>query len=211
MPTSRQTKRRRARLYETQRGLCCLCGKPMLPVSPSINHPHDIFGKDALYPTFEHVVARQDGGGNFKEDNIKLAHLICNWARHSSDKNIGEQRRRHWFVRAFHDIHGNEGMDAIWDTLRQKFPENQNLFSGSRTSKREHLIQAMPLLCGNDTVAAIWARAKADHPNDPCWADDEDYSPPSSLFSEAGISLVTWVFQSNADLDPTGNEADPRG
>lgn len=61
-------------LYFAQLGRCCWCGEMMQFVRTRTNQP----GRD--FPTFEHLVRKQDGG-KFFCDNILLAHRKCNTSR----------------------------------------------------------------------------------------------------------------------------------
>jgi 5-methylcytosine-specific restriction endonuclease McrA len=55
------------RMFEAQRGLCWLCNQPMLLIR----------GEQPLVATFDHIVP-VSLGGTWDEENLKLAHKICN-------------------------------------------------------------------------------------------------------------------------------------
>jgi len=61
-------------LWDTQSGLCALCGKSML--RSRFEAPHGrIWAK--WRATFDHIIARSKGGGDGPE-NLQLAHARCN-------------------------------------------------------------------------------------------------------------------------------------
>lgn len=61
-------------LWDTQHGLCALCGKPMPASRFEVAHA-------ALWkkwrPTFDHIRPRAKGGGD-ETENLQLAHAACN-------------------------------------------------------------------------------------------------------------------------------------
>lgn len=62
-------------LMANQSSCCCLCRRPMDTRDFHDNKP------GPLYPSFEHVIALTDGGRD-RFDNLGLAHIQCNRARH---------------------------------------------------------------------------------------------------------------------------------
>jgi len=76
--------RRRMFAFISQSGCCIDCGYPMWEGDrEAFAITHNIKPEQAalLQSTAEHLVARQDGGGNTKE-NIAAACLRCNRTRH---------------------------------------------------------------------------------------------------------------------------------
>jgi 5-methylcytosine-specific restriction endonuclease McrA len=77
-------KRNRQSAFTQQNGKCCYCGFSMwLDSVESFAKQHCISVKQARYfqCTAEHLVARQDGGGNSRT-NIAAACTRCNSLRH---------------------------------------------------------------------------------------------------------------------------------
>lgn len=59
----------RKRIFEEQKGLCWLCGEPML-----------LDGRSPKFASFDHVIPKSEGGTTY-HTNLKLAHRKCNSAR----------------------------------------------------------------------------------------------------------------------------------
>ena len=83
MPNTKHLRRRpvkvalqRKRLRRRDGDACCWCGRDMLfadsGVDNWVNHPDQA--------TLEHVIPLSDGGGH-DDENCKLAHKACNYAR----------------------------------------------------------------------------------------------------------------------------------
>ena len=62
------------RLWDKQGGLCALCGKAMPRNRFELAHA-TLWKK--WRPSFDHILPRGAGGGE-GEDNLQLAHTICN-------------------------------------------------------------------------------------------------------------------------------------
>ena len=76
MTTSSGIRRRlRARLRRRDGDLCCWCHKPMLFADgkPGVQW-------SPLFATIEHIIPRCSGGSD-DEDNLALAHRLCNQRR----------------------------------------------------------------------------------------------------------------------------------
>jgi 5-methylcytosine-specific restriction endonuclease McrA len=72
--------------YESQHGLCYYCRQPMWTSHPKVFcNQYKISNKSALLLkcTAEHVIARQDGGSD-QRNNIVAACLYCNRTRHKA-------------------------------------------------------------------------------------------------------------------------------
>ena len=61
-------------LWQSQEGLCALCGKPMLKNRYEARHGR-IWAKQRA--TIDHIHARSKGGSD-KVENLQLVHAICN-------------------------------------------------------------------------------------------------------------------------------------
>ena len=84
--------------FERQNGRCHYCGLPMWNKQPTeLTAKYRITEGEAsrLRCTAEHLVAKQDGGTDSK-DNIVAACQFCNWTRHSipSQPNPTNYRKR---------------------------------------------------------------------------------------------------------------------
>lgn len=91
---------------ERQRGVCCLCSDPDLPMDPYYRQGD----QNPLAATLEHLIPKRDGGPNIAR-NVRLAHKMCNSALgalwevnrqreargehpHNTDSFLAEARRR---------------------------------------------------------------------------------------------------------------------
>ena len=82
MPSSLAKRRRAA--FDRQNGRCHYCGFPMWLEDPAeLSAPFGLSDRESarLQCTAEHLVARQDGGGD-AADNIVAACRFCNATRH---------------------------------------------------------------------------------------------------------------------------------
>lgn len=79
-----------------QQGRCYYCDLPMWLESPeelAVRYSLKPSALSGLRCTAEHLTARQDGGGNTRE-NIVAACLTCNSRRHRSAKPLGPRKHR---------------------------------------------------------------------------------------------------------------------
>jgi 5-methylcytosine-specific restriction endonuclease McrA len=75
----------RAKAYARQQGRCFYCRQPMWVTDDrSFAARYHLTARQArvFRCTAEHLIARQDGGGD-TEDNIAAACHYCNWGRHA--------------------------------------------------------------------------------------------------------------------------------
>lgn len=87
--------------YESQHGLCYYCRQPMWTGQPqNFCNQHKISIKSAklLQCTAEHVIARQDGGSN-QRDNIVAACLHCNKTRHKAKTALSVEKYKAKVIR----------------------------------------------------------------------------------------------------------------
>lgn len=92
-PGSARKRRRLRRAYAEQRGRCCWCGEPMLPLDAPGRHNHP------LQATLEHYDSRLDPerGARAGEIRTGAAHRKCNNARGRAEYMelpLEERRRR---------------------------------------------------------------------------------------------------------------------
>ena len=95
MPSSLAKHRRAA--FARQNGRCHYCGFPMWLEDPSeLSAPFGLSDHESarLQCTAEHLVARQDGGGD-GADNIVAACLFCNATRHRLSPSPDATKYRH--------------------------------------------------------------------------------------------------------------------
>ena len=95
MPSSLAKHRRAA--FARQNGRCHYCGFPMWLEDPAeLSAPFGLSDRESarLQCTAEHLVARQDGGGD-GADNIVAACLFCNAARHRLSPSPDATKYRH--------------------------------------------------------------------------------------------------------------------
>jgi 5-methylcytosine-specific restriction endonuclease McrA len=64
-------------LWQSQNGLCALCGEDMPRQRSDVVHA-TLWAK--LRPTFDHIRPRSKGGQD-KPENLQLAHARCNWRK----------------------------------------------------------------------------------------------------------------------------------
>ncbi len=98
---SKTLQKNRALAYESQRGLCYYCRQPMWTNQPEkFCNQYRISLKSAqlLKCTAEHVIARQDGGSN-QRNNIVAACLHCNRTRHKAKNAMSVEKYKAKVIR----------------------------------------------------------------------------------------------------------------
>lgn len=71
------------RIYNRDRGICQICGKPT-----DWNDKSYGCGYGPLYPSIDHIVALANGGGHTL-DNVQLAHVLCNALKSDTREEAG--------------------------------------------------------------------------------------------------------------------------
>lgn len=120
MPTRYKSARDAA--YKAQGGRCCYCNLPMWRSTPQELAPLGLRPKTAtpLRCTAEHLVARQDGGGNARS-NISAACWLCNVRRHRRKNPPAPEAYREFVQRkmakgTWHPVLSGKGSNLDLDT-----------------------------------------------------------------------------------------------
>ena len=93
-------------LFDGQNGLCGICGRPL--------------SEDRYYNRIDHIV-RKSEGGKWREDNLRLIHLTCDWEREGNKPNSPEPEIAHAY-RVF----------KLWQGQRQSYNNMITALTGDK-------------------------------------------------------------------------------